>query len=442
MNVPRDDPEIPSGASGIRRERTLLRPPCEGSADVRQEEATNGRSGGMNGGGVTVEVMEDRRPGAILHSADPVVSLSSIRFRMTSLLHIDLRRLARRMLLVILGGLVTGTIVYLIRFGFRWRPDVLLWSFLIGVIYVAVILSTVAGTGAFVSRRLLLDSKRAVAIRALTHAAAMVASFLAATAIVEHLLDVPLSTMGNILSIIGMVSTISMLGSAIVYLEIFHNRLRRAEQSAIRAELQALRAKIDPHFLFNSLNSIAALIRSDPARAENVTESLADLFRYSLDASSRPSVTLAEEIESVEIYLVIERARFGERLQVAIDIGPEIRSARVPSLLLQPLVENAVRHGVGRTDGICEVVVQARCEEGSVRLRVTDSGPGFSSTDRAIVMARGTGLANVAERLHYQFGERARLAILRNGVELLFPFDADSSQSSKAFLHDPSHHRP
>jgi len=176
-------------------------------------------------------------------------------------------------------------------------------------------------------------------------------------------------------------------------------RLRAIEAAAVAAELRALRAQINPHFLFNALNTIAALVRLRPADAERVTEDLADLFRYSLAASERPTVTLAEEVGSARLYLAIERARYGDALTVEVDVPDSLGRLPVPSLVLQPLVENAVKHGVRHGDGRGTVRVSAHEEGGRLVLRVEDSGPGFGTDRIDEVLGRGTGLTNVAGRL-------------------------------------------
>lgn len=222
--------------------------------------------------------------------------------------------------------------------------------------------------------------------------------------------------------LIGGVSfSFSFIISTVWYTFDFLRRLRQAEHAALEAELRALRAQVHPHFLFNALNTIAALVRTRPDEAEEVTEELADLFRYVLRASRQTTVSLAEEIKSVEMYLAIEKARFGERLLPEIRVPDELRGARVPSLILQPLVENAVKHGASQVEGPCSVEVEGRREGEGVRLLVRDSGPGFASTLPEAVFNSGTGLANVRDRLHLHFGTGATLTLRQDGVELAFP---------------------
>ncbi len=183
-----------------------------------------------------------------------------------------------------------------------------------------------------------------------------------------------------------------------------HRQLKEREQlgerlqvMATEAELKALKAQINPHFFFNTLNTIAALIHTDPALAEASIERLAQMFRYVLAGSERGQVALEEELAFVDDYLEIERARFGERLQVTREIDPRALSTPVPSLILQPLVENAVKHGHG-DDGCVDLDVQVESIDEGVRITVADRGPGMP-TGYQIGDGPGHGLRNVDERL-------------------------------------------
>ena len=211
------------------------------------------------------------------------------------------------------------------------------------------------------------------------------------------------------------VATIAALSTAllagILYGTLAVQRLRAAEAAAVAAELRALRAQINPHFLFNALNTVAALVRLDPPAAERIVEDLADLFRYSLAASERPTVTLAEEVVSARLFLGIEQARYGDALRVEVDVAGALERTPVPSLILQPLVENAVKHGVRRHDGRGTVRVSARADGDTLELRVADTGPGFAPGGIEHALGRGTGLTNVSERLRAGLGARASVSI-------------------------------
>lgn len=153
-------------------------------------------------------------------------------------------------------------------------------------------------------------------------------------------------------------------------------RLERAERAAVDAQLRALQAQTNPHFLFNSLNVVAGLIHEDPALAERTLERFAGLFRYAIEGSRSERVTLDRELAFVEDYLEVQRLRFGERLETEIDAGARALGVEVPPLLLQPLVENAVLHGM--SDGrALRVTISAKFEGDGVRVRVSDDGPGL-----------------------------------------------------------------
>ena len=190
----------------------------------------------------------------------------------------------------------------------------------------------------------------------------------------------------------------------------------RLRAMATEAELKALKAQINPHFLFNTLNTIAALIHSDPAQAEMTVERLAGMFRYVLSGSEEGKVPLREELAFVDDYLEIEQARFGPRLHVSREIAPEAMEVPIPGLLLQPLVENAVRHGQGE-GGSVDLVLQVQLDGDHVAITVADQGPGMPSREPGQGPAKaftGHGLRNVDERLQKTYGEAYGLAITAN----------------------------
>jgi signal transduction histidine kinase len=173
---------------------------------------------------------------------------------------------------------------------------------------------------------------------------------------------------------------------------------------AQQAQLTALRAQINPHFLFNALHSVGALVATDPARADRALERLGDLLRYALRTDS--DVVFDDEWKFTQDYLAFEQMGFGDRLRVDAHADPEARAVPVPPLILQPLVENAVRHGIAdRAQGGC-VSLHASVDSGRLRFRVADDGPGFDGT-----AAHGVGLASVRGRLAALYGDRASLDI-------------------------------
>ena len=198
---------------------------------------------------------------------------------------------------------------------------------------------------------------------------------------------------------------------------------------ASRSELKALRAQINPHFLFNALNAIAGLIPRNPDRADRTIEQLADVFRYALRGAESEWAVLADEVEFVRSYLEVERARFGERLQVDVTVAPEARSARVPTMVLQTLVENAVKHGLSDVIGPAHIGVDARVDGERLVITVTDNGEGFkansqlrnSQLPKSALHKRsgGYGLVNIRQRLEGYFGDQAALITDRDEARAL-----------------------
>jgi len=198
-------------------------------------------------------------------------------------------------------------------------------------------------------------------------------------------------------------------------------RVLRTEVTAREAELRALRAQLNPHFLFNSLNSINALVGSDPEGARRMCEGLGDFLRRTLALGARDSVTLGEELALVERYLGIEQVRFGDRLRVERAVDPDATVCRVPPLLLQPLVENAIKHGIQDMVDGGAIRIEARRERGLLRLVVENPVDAEAPQRRG----EGVGLENVRRRLEV-FGARdAQLHSARNGdryrVTLMLP---------------------
>jgi two-component system LytT family sensor kinase len=181
---------------------------------------------------------------------------------------------------------------------------------------------------------------------------------------------------------------------------------------ATEAELRALKAQINPHFLFNTLNTIAELIHADSDRAEATVERLADMFRYVLSGSERGLVPLEEELAFLDDYLAIERVRFGDRLRVTREIAAEAMDLLVPSLVLQPLVENTLRHGLG-ADGSIDLGIAIHTDGTRGVIAISDQGPGMPARHK-IGEGPGHGLYNVDQRLRKTYGEAYGLEISTN----------------------------
>ena len=184
----------------------------------------------------------------------------------------------------------------------------------------------------------------------------------------------------------------------------------RSRKLATEARLSSLESRIHPHFLFNTLNSISALIREDPGRAERTVERLAALLRYSLD-SSRRLVPLRQELRVVEDYLEIEKTRFGDRLRYSLDVPEGIGDLEVPPMTLQTLVENSIKHAVSNSRSGGEIRVTARLRTDHLRLEVSDDGPGF---DRD-ALKPGHGLDSLQDRLEVLFDGAGRMEFTRSG---------------------------
>jgi len=181
----------------------------------------------------------------------------------------------------------------------------------------------------------------------------------------------------------------------------------RLERLKTRAELDALQAKVNPHFLFNTLNSIASLISENPAAAESTVEKLSELFRYTLQRSGNSTVRLSEELEIVRSYLEIEKVRFGDRLRFSIQADESLGGFLLPPLLIQPLVENSIKHSIAVDPRGGSIDVVVRKDAGSCLIAVTDSGKGFESTGGD----PGFGLKSIRERLALAYGGRASLRL-------------------------------
>ena len=198
------------------------------------------------------------------------------------------------------------------------------------------------------------------------------------------------------------------LGHAIVLARVAGARgQRRAAADALaEAQFQALQRQLQPHFLFNTLHTISSLMRSDVEAADLMIDRLSDLLRMSLRSQAQ-EVTVKQELEILHSYLAIEQTRFQDRLSVAIDVDPNVLDASVPHLLLQPLVENAVRHGIAPRARPGRIEIRARRAEGRLELEVLDSGDGLQP-DRLSAMNDGVGLGNTRARLTHLYGAAHR----------------------------------
>ncbi|MEA2446287.1 MAG: two-component system, LytTR family, sensor kinase, partial [Thermoleophilales bacterium] len=204
-------------------------------------------------------------------------------------------------------------------------------------------------------------------------------------------------------------------------------RASQLESQLAQAQLQTLKMQRQPHFLFNTLHGIAGLVRDNRNKAAvNMLAGLSDLLRYTLENAGKQEVPLKEELEFLELYLDIQQMRFSDRLRVEMQIEPETLDALVPNLILQPLVENAIRHGTSRRAASGTVGVMARRDNGLLRIQIYDDGPGLKRDD-GVKPVEGVGLSNTRARLVQLYGERQKFALSEResgGVEatLVIPF--------------------
>jgi two-component system, LytTR family, sensor kinase len=172
-----------------------------------------------------------------------------------------------------------------------------------------------------------------------------------------------------------------------------------------QARLDVLRTQLNPHFLFNTLNAVSALVERDPRGARRMIARLSDLLRYTLEESTEQEVPLHRELDLLGEYIELMQIRFQDRLTVTMDVAPDVRNALVPNLILQPIVENAMKHGIGRITGAGTIVLRARREGDTLAIAVTDNGPGPGGGEE------GVGLTNTNARLRQMYGESYSVAL-------------------------------
>jgi len=220
------------------------------------------------------------------------------------------------------------------------------------------------------------------------------------------------------------------------YRQMQERELRAAEleKRLAQARLQTLQMQLNPHFLFNSLHAISALVHKDADLADQMITRLSDLLRYALESTDAQEVPLRQELDFLRRYLEIEQTRFGDRLAVRLDIAPDTLDALVPNLLLQPLVENAIRHGIEPRAKPGRIELRSRYESGQLKLELRDNGVGLSPGRE---LREGVGLSNTRARLKQLYGERHRFALSETpggglSVSLELPFRAQGKQTNGA----------
>ena len=197
-------------------------------------------------------------------------------------------------------------------------------------------------------------------------------------------------------------------------LQIEQEKVLRSTALANQAQLSMLRYQLNPHFLFNTLNAISTLVLAKATQQANeMLTKLSKFLRYSLDHSPLDRVTLAHELETSQLYLDIEKVRFADRLRLQFDIGADVGEAQVPTLLLQPIIENSIKHGISRAEDGGTIAIVAKKEEGDrLLIEITDDGPGVSDKEisgQVFQPSKGVGISNIRNRLQEIYGENHEL---------------------------------
>jgi LytS/YehU family sensor histidine kinase len=220
--------------------------------------------------------------------------------------------------------------------------------------------------------------------------------------------------------VIALVAT-ALAGTFIVYLDFMRDRVAQeaaaraeAQRLAVESQLRLLRAQLEPHMLFNTLANLRSLVDVDPRMAQTMIDQLIVYLRSALTASREESTTLRAEFAQLRAYLEIMALRMGPRLAFRFELPDELQFAAIPPMLLQPLVENAIRHGIEPQIGNGSIEVVARRNEGAIEISVTDSGLGFVPDEESPRAGTGYGLVHVRERLKAFYGARASLTLTPN----------------------------
>ncbi len=181
--------------------------------------------------------------------------------------------------------------------------------------------------------------------------------------------------------------------------------LSRLKEAKAEAEVKMLQSQINPHFLYNALNSIASLAHTDADKTEKMALSLSDLFRHSINRKGKKVNTLGDELSLVRNYLEIEQIRFGDRLDFSIDVEPDLLAVEIPMFMLQPLVENAIKHGISKIEGQGEIVLKVNKKDKGILISVQDNGLDFPEG-----LVSGHGLQTVYDLLRFSYGDKAEIS--------------------------------
>jgi two-component system, LytTR family, sensor histidine kinase AlgZ len=314
---------------------------------------------------------------------------------------------------ILVSAVLGGILAALIRLSgapLHWKETLALTEPLL------VFFAFVCLTPWYVCRQLPLASANKWKIAAYHPSAAVLATalWIALARVISYVLDLGNRLDPLIPSLTAVGFLLYLLSVALHYVLLALENSRQAALEARDAELRALKAQINPHFLFNSLNSIIALTASDPGKAREMCIRLADFLRSTLGLGERESVAWSEELKLAEAYLDVEQIRFGPRLQVEMHVDEDCRKCLVPPLMLQPLIENAVRHGIATLVEGGTIRVESRVRDGKLNVTVENS-----FDPKAGVQQHGLGLRNLRMRLENRFGSLAQLAARAEGNRFL-----------------------
>ncbi|NIR46936.1 histidine kinase [candidate division KSB1 bacterium] len=219
------------------------------------------------------------------------------------------------------------------------------------------------------------------------------------------------------------------IGYAFEYYGRFHERstrLSQLERQLVQARLDTLKSQLHPHFLFNTLNAISALVERNPATTRRMIARLSELLRLTLDNKDKQEITLEQELSLLKLYLEIEQVRFQDRLRLEYNIAPNVGKALVPNMILQPLVENAIKHGINQRRTAGRIRISVAHEDGFLKMAVEDDGPGLTDESRKATRT-GLGIKNTQSRLRQLYGNQHKfdlLSLKQRGVRvsIMLPF--------------------
>ena len=265
-----------------------------------------------------------------------------------------------------------------------------------------------------------------------------------------HMFRIPWLTLqkqffgGVVDDITGTFVPIALVAHAISYYQSFRERERRAAQlegQLAKAHLQTLKSQLQPHFLFNTLHSISSLMLTDVQAADRMMTRLGDLLRLSLESAATQTTTLKGELEFLNCYLEIEKERFGERLKVTLDIAPETLDAIVPHLLLQPIVDNAVKHGIAKLPAGGQIRITVNVQDGDLQFEIKDNGPGLGR--KGATSTSGLGLRVTRERLESLYGQDQSVELLSTPgdgttMRIRIPFRTQNTDTAHEQINSPS----